>query len=206
MKKYLCLATGILLALPSSAQIKITSFNPEGGLTWTNLAAAGLPASRSPVYCVDRSSSLTGSWETLTNKSQTFVTNIQPFGAGSAFYRVTWTNGQVWSYAGYSGQSLVATGTLYVGVSRPSLCIIDGGVYDLAPGSPYRSGFGPLTPLACGLLDYDAIIVGRDARDDYFELDVITAENDTWNGNWSWEGFAESAHGTFVARRIIYGQ
>ena len=144
--------------------------------------------------------------KTLTNTSQTFVTNIQPFGAGSAFYRVTWTNGQVWSYAGYSGQSLVATGTLYVGVSRPSLCIIDGGVYDLAPGSPYRSGFGPLTPLACGLLDYDAIIVGRDARDDYFELDVITAENDTWNGNWSWEGFAESAHGTFVARTIIYGQ
>src|SRR5438270_12265560 len=102
MKKYVSVATGILLALATSAQVKITAFSPEGRLTWTNLAAAGLRAS--PIYRVDRATSLSVSWETLTNTSQTSITNIQPLGAGSAFYRVTWTNGQVWSYAGYSGQ------------------------------------------------------------------------------------------------------
>ena len=203
MKKYVCVATGILLALALSAQIKITAFGPESGLTWTNLAAAGLRAS--PIYQVDRSSSPTGSWETLTNTSQTSMTNIQPIGPGPAVYRVTWTNGQVWSYEGYSSQSLVSTGTLYVGVSQPSACLIDGGAYNLAPGSPYRSGHGELWEGGCGLTDYDEITFAPFANDDYFWIEVTSPGADTWTGNWHWDGFALSAQGPFVARRMING-
>jgi hypothetical protein len=192
------------LVLTSSGQVKITSFSPEGHLAWTNLAARGL--SVRPVYRIDSASSLTGSWQTFTNTSETTLTNLQAFSPGAALYRVVWTNGQVWSYAGYSDQTLVATGMLYVGVSRPSNCLIDGGVYDLAQGSPYRSGFGPLSQVGCGVLDNDTIAFAPDASDNYFEIELLTEADDAWTGNWHWEGFADSARGTFVARRIINGQ
>jgi len=197
------LVTSLLCGFSSLGQVKIIGFSPEHGLAWTNRAATDVRAS--PVYRVEGASALTGPWQTLTNTSQTSLADLQAISPSAAFYRVTWTNGQAWSYAGYSGQSLIATGMLYVGVSDPSPCIIDGGAYDLAPGSAYRSGFGTLAPVSCGQLDYDTIAFSPYSFDDYFYVEVVSAGTENWSGNWSWVGFLTTVDGTFVATRIVNG-
>jgi len=206
MKKYVCVAAGVLVAFASSAQVKITSVTPEGGLAWTNLAADGLTVS--PVYRVDSSSSPTGDWQTVTNTTQTSITNFPAFSPGAVFYRVAWTNGQVWSYAGYSGQSLIATGTLYLGVSGQSRCLIDGGAYYLEPGFPYRTGSGLLQELGCSNVPdfHDVIELSPYAFDDVFELDVLNVTDGAWGGEWHWEGFAYSVSGPFEAWRVSGSQ
>src|SRR5436189_1886252 len=125
MKKWFSVITILLPALTLLAQVKISNLSRDGRRTWTNLAATGLPAS--PIYRVDWARSPAGPWQPLTNTSQTFLFLTNTSGAEPAFYRVTWTNGQVWSYEGYSGQGLIATGMLYLSVTHVRGCIIDGG-------------------------------------------------------------------------------
>ncbi len=202
MKKWFSVIAIFLLALTSPAQVKITNLSRDGRLAWTNLAALYLPAS--PIYRVDCSSSPAGPWQTLTNTSQTslFVTNTPR--TEPAFYRVTWTNGQAWSYEGYSGQSLVAKGMLYLSVTHVRGCFIDGGSYYLAPGSSYRVGPGWVWPLYDGDLACDHLIAFTpDARDDFFQIDVLSQGSTLWTGTWHWTGFATSVQGTFAARRIV---
>jgi hypothetical protein len=54
------------------------------------------------------------------------------------FYSVAWTNGQVWSYKGYDGQSLAVTGRLYFNIS--GFPMIDGGSWILARSSNSVAG------------------------------------------------------------------
>lgn len=201
MRKCLGAISLILLVLASPAQVTISDFSPNGPLTWTNLAARGL--SISPIYSVERSSSLTGVWETLTNTSETSIqlTNFQPAVLGRAFYRVTWTNGEVWSY-----ESVAATGRLYFALS-PRGCIIDGGVWHFNPGSAYRYGSGPLFPRYDAELDCTHLITFEPGgSDNDFWIDVLNRGSDTWSGNWYYSGFITTVQGTFVARKIIPGQ
>ena len=204
MKKRLAAAMGMVLALGSSAQVKITAFNPQGWLAWTNLAGASLPA----LYRIDWSLSPAGPWHPLTNTSQTSIsfTNSLPTAAAPAFYRVMWTNGEVWSYEGYDSQSLSVTGRLYLSVAHLENCIIDGGAWNLTPttrGGYYRTGSGALWPLYDQGLDCGHLIdFSPDATDNYYWVDVLNRGTNTWTGAWYWSGPATSAQGTFIARKI----
>ena len=200
----------LLCVLASDAQVRITSFSRSGRLEWRNEAGSGLPAT----YRVDWSSSPSGPWNTLTNTYQTFTftTNAQPADAAQTFYRVVWTNGQVWAYEGYGSQGLLATGKLHVLVAPSLGCIIAGGSWYLepAPGSDAgypRVGWGSLAAGYDAELDCSHLIqFGPRAFDDAFWIDVLNRGTNTWTGAWYWENFGGTDQGTFVARKLLPGQ
>lgn len=118
MKTRLLLVTAaMLVGAVAWAQLRITSFNSAGELTWTNSAIYG-------VYRIERAVSPAGPWEpfkTPTNFNSTWVeTNrvtVQvPLSNPPTFCRVVWTPPEpigVWDYRGYDSQgTLVVTGVL----------------------------------------------------------------------------------------------
>ncbi len=136
-----------------------------------------------------------------------FITNLPPTDQGQTFYRVVWTNGQVWSYKGYDGQTLIVTGKLYLKIS--DFGHVDGGSWSLArtgsPGSSWhRAGAGPLD--SC--LDCDGkVYLWPYCCDNTFWLDGLDPFSNTSTGAWHWSGFAgELLGGTFTAEKIINGK
>ncbi len=124
MKKSPVLIVGALfVAGVAFAQLRITSFNSDGELTWTNSIYRGL-------YGVESASTPVGPWNlfgavidldgTKTNRIslQVPVTNL------AAFYRVAWSQPNpigVWDYRGYDNQgTLVITGQL----SLPAMSLV----------------------------------------------------------------------------------
>lgn len=124
MKRVLLLVTAaVLVGVAAWAQLRITSFNSSGELTWTNSISRGF-------YSVEWASSLAGPWNPLatvadvdwatTNRItlQVSLTNAQ------ALYRVAWILPDpigVWDYRGYDAQgTLVITGRL----SIPSMTLL----------------------------------------------------------------------------------
>src|SRR5690349_25147020 len=92
MKRILLLgAVGFLAMAAAVAQLRITSFNSNGELTWINFASRG-------TYHVEWANSLTGHWNAFdvqTNLNSIWVmTNrvtVQvPLLCSPAFYRVVW--------------------------------------------------------------------------------------------------------------------
>jgi hypothetical protein len=210
MKKLFGLAAVVLAALASLGQVKIISVEQSGRLAWTNPIQPGISdllPDTVPVYRVERAGSPTDPWSAVTNTSQTSITNLPPTDQGQTFYRVVWTNGQVWSYNGYDGQSLIVTGKLYLSVSEFGL--IDSGSWSLArtgsPGSSWhRAGAGPLD--SC--IDCDGkVYFWPYCCDDTFWLDGHDRFSNTWTGAWHWDGFAgDVLDGTFTAERILNGE
>src|SRR2546425_27973 len=144
-----------LVVLVSWPQVKIISFDRSGTLAWTNSLGPGqggaFPDTR-PIYRIEWASSPTGPWNALTNTSETSIplTNSQPSDQMQTLYRVAWTNGQVWNYQGYAGQSLIVTGRLYFNISDLfAVPVIDDGSWSLTNAGPvgtgwHRLGAGPL--------------------------------------------------------------
>lgn len=118
MEMRFVLVAGVLLAGPTAlSQLRITSFNAGGELTWTNSTYRGF-------YNVESSAFPHGPWSflstvadldgTLTNRVafQVPVSNL------SGFYRVAWVPPDpigTWDYRGYDNDgSLVVTGQLSI--------------------------------------------------------------------------------------------
>ena len=194
----------------SSGQVRIVSFNPVGVLEWTNSLGPGLfdpIPDTEPVYRLDRGTSAIGPWSELTNTTQLSVslTNWPPNGSPQVYYRLSWTNGQVWNYSGYEGPNLVVTGKLYFNVSFDQ---IDGGSWILTrTGFPdsgrHRAGAGSLDSCSdCS----GRVYLAPYCCDDGFWLEGPNPVSMTWTGDWHWAGFVGDATGSFVAQRIPNGQ
>lgn len=116
MKRVLVVAI-VLGGAVAWGQLRITSFNSSGELTWTNFAQVG-------AYRVTWANSPTGPWnafDTLTNLNLILartnrVTVQLPLSNTPAFYRVAYVPPEpigVWDYQGYDYQgTLVITGQL----------------------------------------------------------------------------------------------
>src|SRR6266496_2081374 len=121
MRTRLLLVTAALLVgtVVARAQLRITSFNSSGELTWTNFTQVG-------AYRVEWANSPTGLWHAfggLTNLDSIWaetnrVTAQLPLSNAPTFYRVAWTPPDpvgVWDYRGYDpAGTLVITGQLAV--------------------------------------------------------------------------------------------
>jgi len=219
LKQSFAVATLLLLALGSQAQVKITAFTPNGRLDWTNqtdwifLPSFGFTG---PVYRIDSARLPNGPWTILTNTSETSLslTNLQPPDREPTFYRVAWTNGQVWSYEGYYGENLIVTGKLYFNIALyANNPVIYGGSWNLArtgaPGGDWHPfGIGGLLPL-CENVEEDCfytVCLNPYTSDDNFSLLAPDPRSDSWTGTWSWSGFAGPAqHGTFALQKIRDG-
>jgi hypothetical protein len=208
MKKLFAAAL-MLVALVSWSQVRILSLTRSGTLTWTNWVGPGMSdpfPDSAPGYRVEWAPSVTGSWNGVTNTSQTSISvGALPGALPDTFYRIAWTNGQVWSYQGYDGASLIVTGKLYFNVND-SGAYFDGGAYRLkrtgAPGSvDHRIGTNTLD--SC-LEDCEGrVYFAPYAIDDSFWLDGPTPTSMVWTGFWYFSKFAGSQlGGPFVAEKI----
>ncbi len=113
------MAAAVLLGAAAFAQLRITSFNSGGQLTFTNFARVG-------AYRVESRDSVTGLWKPfadLTNLNLILantnrVTAQVPLSNSPMFYRVAWIPPDpigVWDYHGYDAQgTLVITGHLNI--------------------------------------------------------------------------------------------
>ncbi len=109
----------MLVGAAALAQLRITSFNTSGELTWTNSARVG-------AYRVAWANSPAGPWntfDTLTNLNLILartnrVSAQLPLSNTPAFYRVAWIPPDpigTWDYRGYDNQgALVITGQLSI--------------------------------------------------------------------------------------------
>lgn len=109
--RLLLVAAAVLVGAAALAQLRITSFNSSGGLTWTNFARVG-------AYRVEWANSPTGLWNafsTPTNLNSIWaetnrVTVQLPLSNAPTFYRVAWTPPDpigVWDYRGYDSQGML---------------------------------------------------------------------------------------------------
>jgi len=182
------------------AQVRLTSLSRLGELTWTNLVNTRFAA---PIYRVEWASSPTGkTWNVLavvTNRTSIAVTNSPSWSSAATFYRVGWTNGNVWRYSGYDSQSLVATGKMYVSAS------FDTGTWYLTKvgSSPlwfYPTGNGPLQPCSVGGLCLQC------GGESCFGVDGPWSGPVSF-GYWHWEGgiIPSTATGSFIVERIANG-
>jgi hypothetical protein len=215
MKKLLFTASVLTVAaIICWAQVSITALSRNGTLSWTN--AAGLdplvqPCYTDPVYRVEQAPSLPGPWDILTNTSQTSVvlTNAALTNPPTMFYRVTWTNGQVWNYRGYDGDNLIVTGKVYLALSYlDGVPYIHGGSWKLArtgiPGGlGHRVGSRALQPFPeCSTTLY---FYPYCCHDTFWLVGLDDPASTTARGTWHWQGFDTDASGTFVADRIPDG-
>ena len=119
-RKFLFVAAVLLIATTAAwPQLRITSINSSGEITWTNRAWIA-------AYRVTWADSATGPWtafDTFTNLNlilaETNIVSVQlPVSNAPAFYRVAWILPEpigVWDYFGYDQQgTLVVTGQLNV--------------------------------------------------------------------------------------------
>jgi hypothetical protein len=138
----------VLVGLAVSAQLVITSFRPNGELTWSNSVG-------NAAYQVAWASSLTGRWNQFdrpTNLNSILATGkcvtVQvPMSNRDAqtFYRVVWTPPNpigLWDYYGYDSRgTLVITGLLSICESNPIV-----GSWDLGYAGPPTNYTGYLGP------------------------------------------------------------
>ena len=115
--RLLLVAAAVLAGAAALAQLRITSFNSSGELTWTNFTQVG-------AYRVEWAKSPTGLWNafgTLTNLNSIWaetnrVTVQLPLSNSPTFYRVAWIPPDpigVWEYRAYDSQdALYITGRL----------------------------------------------------------------------------------------------
>jgi hypothetical protein len=113
----LFVAAAVLVGAAALAELRITSFNSSGELTWTNSIWRG-------IYNVDWADSPVGPWKPLVTVAdldwaKTNLMAVQvPLSNGKAFYRVAWLQPQpigAWDYYGYdNGGTLVVTGQLNI--------------------------------------------------------------------------------------------
>ena len=111
------MAAAVLIGAAALAQLRITSFNSSGELTWTNFA-------RVAAYRVEWANSPTGLWNVFgsaTNLNSIWaetnrVTVQLPLSNAPTFYRVAWTPPDpigVWDYRAFDSQgALYITGQL----------------------------------------------------------------------------------------------
>lgn len=114
--KTILVITAITMAAPfCSAQVELLALDSAGRLRWTN---AVMDPVTPPIYQAEWACSPTGAWvalATVTNQTFLALTNPLPGAPASAYYRVAWTNGEVWQYREFDSQGLlVVTGKLYV--------------------------------------------------------------------------------------------
>ena len=117
LTKTLAVAAAVLFVAVAWSQLRITSFDPGGNLTWTNSAKAG-------AYRVEWANSPTGQWrsfDTQANLNSVWVltnrVSVQvPLSNAPTFYRVGWTRPAalgLWDYRCYdTNGNLTATGQL----------------------------------------------------------------------------------------------
>ena len=205
MKKVLAIAV-FLVALMSWAQVKLFPFTRGGTLAWTNWVGPGMAdvlPDDAPGYHVESATSVDGPWSFVTNTTSNFVSVGPPSTATAGqYYRIAWTNGQMWSYKGYQGESLIVTGSLYLNISAFGL--VDGGswYFTRIGGSAlqwHRVGSNTLDScLDCS----GQVFFAPYCCDNDFWLDGPQPTSMVWTGSWHYRGFADQTNGQFVAERI----
>lgn len=212
MRRLIIGAAVALAAFVALPQVRIVSLGRNGDLTWTNLAGAGSVA---PVYRIESAGSVTGPWSELalvTNQTSVTTTNASadPF---ALFYRVAWTNGEVWSYRGYDSAGLAVTGRLYI--ASPFVPWVKG-AWSFAharsnANSNHRTGHGSLSgalqePFVNPMLRVDCLTRVFDEGE--FWLDGLPPTNNSWSGVWRWRGgiWAYMTNGPFTAEKVTNGQ
>ena len=112
MNMKLLLGTAAALgAVAALAQLRITSFDSSGELTWTNPIQRGL-------YSVESGSTLAGPWSPLVSvvdkdgAKTNRITLQVPLANGPAFYRIGWVPPDpvgAWDYRGYDNEGTLET-------------------------------------------------------------------------------------------------
>ena len=208
MKYFWLLLFGGVIALTTvAAELVITSFNPNGELTWTNSVS-------NATYRVEWAGSATGPWtnfDALTNLTLLSATNNSVTVEVPMFYRVVWSDAP--AYAGtyelreYDLEgSLVVTGRLYLSGTGASFR----GTKDLRPVGNYSTNdIGP--QLGAGTVggafggSYPYMTLGLDPgfNDNNVNLSGYLVGN-TYLGSWAWTMFTAIplAQGTFTATKL----
>jgi len=186
-----------------AGQVTITSLTPTGSLTWTNTAGRGMYTV--PIYRIESANNAAGPWTFVSDTDQTFIsiTNALAGGPLSSFYRITWINGQAWSYEAYDDVGLIVTGKLYFLLRGPGPdWYIDGGSWEFAQAGLRGTGRHILGSGSFLSLDPHFIYFPT-PFDDQFYLSSNTYLSDAWSGQWAWSGFADFVWGRFTAERIV---
>jgi len=209
MKAQLCFIL-MLLTAAAIAQVRILPVSSLGILSWTNWIEAGLdepfPNDTVPVYRVESASWITGTWSSLTNTSKTSVLLPVLTNSPASFYRVVWTNGQIWNYRAYAKDTLIVTGKLYVSVNES---YVDGGAFNLV-----RASAGDNTSHRTGTNTLDScfdcqgrIFFAPYCCDNEFMLDGFDSLATSSTGVWYYGGFGGPVEqGRFVAERLDSGR
>jgi len=212
MKRVLVAGAVTLASTSSWAQVRILSPTEPGRLAWTNSVS---DQSVPPIYRIERAGSPSGDWTPLavvTNESSISLTNAGAGDPHDAFFRVAWTNGEVWNFQGFYNNGLVVTGKLYFADSN---AFDDGALHQgswifRAAGDGkgfYRLGTGELLAyLSDPASNFLAIEFSPYCCDNYFCLMGLWPLADEWSGSWAWAGYGgPSVAGTFAAQRIANG-
>jgi hypothetical protein len=209
MKVPLCFLVALLTAA-AIAQVRILPLSSSGVLSWTNWIGPGLeepfPNDTLPVYGVESASSITGPWSWFTNTSQTTVLLSDGPHSPASFYRVVWTNGQVWRYRAYAHDTLIVTGKLYLSVNDS---YVDGGAFNLV-----RVGAGDISLHRTGTNTLDScfdcqgrIFFAPYCCDNEFMLDGFNSRSTSSTGVWYSGGFGGTVEqGRFVAEKLDGGE
>jgi hypothetical protein len=209
MKAHLFLIITVLTGA-AIAQVRILPVSSSGILSWTNRIGPGLdepfPNDTLPVYRVESASTITGPWSSFTNTSQTTVWLADATNSPKNFYRVVWTNGQIWSYRAYANETLIVTGKLYLSVNES---YVDGGAFNVAQVGVANHGWhriGTNTLDSC----FDCqgrIFFAPYCCDNEFMLDGFNSMSTTSTGVWYYGGFGGIVEqGRFVAERLDSGK
>jgi hypothetical protein len=215
--RLLFVTAAVLVGAAALAQLRITSFNSSGELTWTNFARVG-------AYRVEWANSPTGLWNAFSTPSDlnsiwaetNRVTVKLPLSNASGFYRVAWTPPDpigVWDYRGYDAQgTLLITGQLAIVsttllTSNPPVYVVSGW-RDLKNAGPPTNQLDP-TYIGTGELAGRLELV-------YARLDLVwpsgcadcgmipsgTLWPNTYTGRWYYETFVgPMPGGVFSAER-----
>ena len=199
MKKLLLL--GGLLAMPVLiAELIITPFNQNGGLTWTNSAATNA------AYRVEWASSATGPWnrfDALTNLTLLSATNNVVTVKVPMFYRVVWLDAAAqagaYNYSGYdTAGSLVVTGRLVLSAETNPLA----GLWDFQRTGTSTNDIGP----QIGNGNLEGSVTGSqiwiNLNPGWADNNVFLAGNlvgNSFTGRWDYSAFSWRASGTFKA-------
>jgi len=212
--KLLLAAAVVLVGAVAWGQLRITSFNSDGELTWTNAAHVG-------AYRVEWANSPTGLWkpfETPTNLNSIWaesnrVTVQVPLSNAPPFYRVAWTPPDpvgVWDYRGYDSHGvLVVTGVLTLAwMTNPPTDYYGWRDFQYAgpPTNDYRGWLGPQvgTGGVRGYLDFSwahLSVVMPTNTFDYSAGPSGTVWPNVYTGQWYYSTFSQIYSGPFEALR-----
>lgn len=198
-KAFVCLCL-TLFASVTFGQVVVTPLKRDGWLRWTNHVGSPLPF---PIYRVESSADPSRAWRfvaAVTNAVSINLSNHLPItSTTNVFYRIAWSNGQVWSIA-MGGGGLSVTGNLHLASSFNS------GTWYLTNsngGTAFRfTGKGTLASVPFIEPGNVRLEFGREVLDySDFWLEGSWPPNNPWQGTWHERGIIFERSGTFIAVR-----